>query len=105
MGYRLKDIKAKAQSSSIFTVGYPNPTDGKYTLDYHVPERVDVVSLIVYDLNGKIIYGNGNLTHVSGRHSVEIDLSKEDDGVYIAVLSVGNKGYLLKQDVKRIIKE
>ena len=56
-------------------------------------------------INGKVIYGNGNLTNVSGRHSVEIDLSKEDDGVYIAVLSVGNKGYLLKQDVKRIIKE
>ena len=105
MGYRLQEIAAKPQSSEIFSVGYPNPTSGRYTLEYHIPEQVDGVGLIVYDMSGKVIYADGGLKNTSGRHSVVIDLSTKDNGIYIAVLSVGNKGYLLKQDVKRIVKE
>ena len=105
MGYVLEEIAAKKQSSTIFSVGYPNPTSGRYILEYHIPEQVDGVGLIVYDLNGKVIHADGGLKNTSGRHRVEIDLSTKQDGVYIAVLSIGNKGYLLKQDVKRIVKE
>ena len=105
MGYVLEEIAAKKQSSTIFSVGYPNPTSGRYILEYHIPEQVDGVGLVVYDLNGKVIHADGGLKNTSGRHRVEIDLSTKQDGVYIAVLSIGNKGYLLKQDVKRIVKE
>ena len=56
-------------------------------------------------MSGKVIHADGGLKNTSGRHRVEIDLSTKEDGVYIAVLSIGNKGYLLKQDVKRIVKE
>ena len=93
------------ESSTIFSVGYPNPTNGRYILEYHIPEQVDGVGLVIYDMSGKVIHADGGLKNTSGRHRVEIDLSTKEDGVYIAVLSIGNKGYLLKQDVKRIVKE
>ena len=61
MGYVLEEIAAKKQSSTIFSVGYPNPTSGRYILEYHIPEQVDGVGLIVYDMSGKVIHADGGL--------------------------------------------
>ena len=65
MGYVLEEIAAKKQSSTIFSVGYPNPTSGRYILEYHIPEQVDGVGLVVYDLNGKVIHADGGLRNTS----------------------------------------
>lgn len=74
----------------------PNPSEGMFTLNYQI-ENVNEASLIVYDMSGKLILQK---TLSSVEESVEIDLNKYSDGMYICQL-ITNIGTLSKKIVKQ----
>jgi len=58
---------------------FPNPTKDKLTIS--VDGETEPLTLIVEDLNGRVIDNYRNL--ISGKGSYEIDLTNYDTGIYI----------------------
>ncbi|MBN2662167.1 MAG: carboxypeptidase regulatory-like domain-containing protein [Bacteroidales bacterium] len=50
---------------------YPNPSNGIFTI-----QSVNIVNITIFDVNGKIIYKNSNITQAN------VDLSKNQKGIY-----------------------
>lgn len=76
---------------------YPNPSAGKFNLEFTLQERGDT-QVEVLDINGKVIFSD-KLKGFTGSYKKEIDLP-ETAGVYlINITQNGNK------IVKKIIKE
>lgn len=68
---------------------YPNPNDGKFTLDFNLPIK-GLTSIKIYDLSGKEIYSN-DLGKFSGLHSENIDISGEAEGIYFLQIKQDRK--------------
>ncbi len=65
---------------------YPNPSNGKFMVEFELAQSNDVTIRIMTTV-GKILYQR-ELGHVGGTQSVEVDLTKQPAGVYlIEVLS------------------
>ena len=64
---------------------YPNPNNGRFTLSY-TDEKSEVLTIAVYDINGKEIY-NSNWSVNSGSNHKDLDLSKCSKGVYLVKVS------------------
>jgi len=65
----------------------PNPFDRTTLIEYQIPEKIGNASLIIYDLNGKVLSTN----QVSGNGSFEFDSSGLSNGVYIYAIFVKDK--------------
>ena len=76
---------------------YPNPSDGKFFIRFHLNQKSDV-QLSVYNMLGEKVYDfqNGKLT--SGNHEFELDGDEIglESGVYFVRLSVDGKEQISK---------
>jgi hypothetical protein len=67
---------------------YPNPNDGKFTLQFKADKRPTVVKIT--SLEGKEIYSE-TLQGFEGTYQNEIDLSSQKRGIYLLQIIQGNK--------------
>jgi hypothetical protein len=68
---------------------HPNPSDGKFTLEFTTKsEGAALVS--IYDVNGKKVYEE-NIDPFDGHYKNEIDISTEKKGIYFLKISQGDK--------------
>lgn len=68
---------------------YPNPTSGKFKLDFSLESEQDV-KIKILDAAGKEVY-NEELKDFSGWYSKEIDISGNKKGVYFIIINQGDK--------------
>lgn len=73
---------------------YPNPSNGKFTLDIIMPGTGDA-AVQVRDLTGREIYVK-LLENISGTHSSIIDLGNFSRGIYMLDVKIGRKNYIRK---------
>lgn len=73
---------------------YPNPSNGKFTLDMIIPGSGDI-NIVIRDLVGREIYTK-QLTDVSGKNSYHIDLNEASKGIYLLDIKIGAKNYFKK---------
>lgn len=86
-----KEKAPKKEKSELKTEGlnfYPNPSDGRFTLDFEVEGKQPVIIRIT-DINGREVYKEE--VKGEGRHSRPIDISSESKGTYILNLQQGKK--------------
>jgi hypothetical protein len=67
---------------------YPNPNDGKFTLEFKADKRPTEVKIT--SLEGKEIYAE-TLQNFEGIYQNEIDLSSQKRGIYLLQIIQGNK--------------
>ncbi len=68
---------------------YPNPTSGKFKLDFALKSEKDV-KIKILDAAGKEVYSE-ELKDFSGNYSKEIDISGNKKGVYFIIINQGDK--------------
>ncbi len=73
---------------------YPNPTDGRFNLKFSDTWAGEVNCQII-DIFGRSIYSN-SLNNDLGSSSHDIDISSENDGMYILQLVQGEKKTMFK---------
>ena len=74
---------------------YPNPFNPKTKISFHIP-RMEQVSLIVYDIQGRMVDQLVNRQLTAGKHEVVWHGTNRDgnsvaSGVYVYVLQVGDR--------------
>lgn len=78
---------------------FPNPNDGRMTIQFILPEGKDNAELEIYDLSGKLVR-NDQLTGNDG--SVEIQATELNEGIYLYRVICGNN--TIAQDKLVIIR-
>jgi len=68
---------------------YPNPSNGKFSLRFKMDEE-SPLSIKIYNLSGKEIYVE-NYDSFSGSFKSEIDLARQEKGIYLLEISQGKK--------------
>ncbi len=68
---------------------YPNPTSGKFKLDFALDTKEDV-KIKILDAAGKEVYKE-NLKQFTGSYSKEIDITGNKKGVYFIIINQGDK--------------
>ncbi|MBN2174791.1 MAG: T9SS type A sorting domain-containing protein [Bacteroidales bacterium] len=66
----------------------PNPTSGKFSVNYRLNQR-EFVEIRISDINGKHVYRTFLDWQIAGLHLVEFDLSDQGRGVYNLILKAG----------------
>ncbi len=76
----------------------PNPATNSTTVTYALENNTNNVSLMIFDVTGKLVatYNEGNMA--AGDHSIKIDTQNLDAGVYYYALTAG-KGRIAKKMV------
>jgi predicted acyl esterase len=74
---------------------YPNPFNPLTVITYDLPS-VSNVSLIIYDINGKIVEKLVDRIQVSGKYEVQWYASQVSSGMYFARLTTGNNSQTIK---------
>lgn len=78
---------------------YPNPSDGKFNVDFSLNED-GLVSFKIYDLKGQKVYEQNDVPFAKGKHTYSIDVSsKLPAGAYILKVSSAE----INQSVKLIV--
>ena len=90
----LPDLKIDAGLSLSI---YPNPFHDQLTLNYTLTEASNI-SLIAYDIYGKLIKVLNEEAHLPGSHTIHWDASDMPGGTYIIKLSIDKN-----QIVKRVV--
>ena len=67
---------------------YPNPTSGRFKLDFALDTR-EAVTIKILDAAGKEVYKE-ELKNFSGNYSNEIDISGNKKGVYFIIINQGD---------------
>lgn len=70
-------------------VFHPNPSDGKFNLEFSTPES-GTTEVLIYDVNGNKVYEE-RITNFKGKYNKEIDISSENKGTYFLVIRQDNK--------------
>jgi hypothetical protein len=76
---------------------YPNPFDGTTTIEYTIPEMANV-SLMVYDVTGKIVKSVISETQQKGTYKVNV--SGLQRGIYLYQLNAGENKAVNKMIVR-----
>ncbi|MBN1756649.1 S8 family peptidase [bacterium] len=84
------------RKSSLFN--YPNPFNNITTLSYHI-DRAGMVSLKLYDINGKLIEVLVNSYQNAGSYSMKFDATSLSSGIYFSCLDTPE----LRQNCKLIL--
>lgn len=77
---------------------FPNPTDGLFNIEFDLDDKVKTL-VQVYNEEGKMVYSD-KVKNFDGIYSNEIDLSKEDNGLYFIQIIQGKKS-ITKKIIKR----
>ena len=70
---------------------YPNPATHLVNLSYRFNEKMDDVSIQIYDVTGKIVFNQTNLDNNVGEHQQKLDVRDFMTGQYTVVLTAGNR--------------
>ncbi len=70
-------------------VCYPNPNNGKFNLNFELPEKVTTHVRII-DIKGNVVY-NEIINNFDGKYNKSIDISYNAKGIYFIVIEQGNK--------------
>jgi 5-hydroxyisourate hydrolase-like protein (transthyretin family) len=91
--------KTVADDRYRFFIVNSNPLEPRTTLGYHIPNAADVI-IEIYNTRGqKVLIINRN--HVaSGRYSLELDMDKMANGLYLVSFSTDNFYRVQKMIVK-----
>ena len=68
---------------------YPNPFNPSTTISYDVPSDMDI-SLVVYDVRGRMVAKLANGMREAGRYDVIWNAENQSSGVYFMKLVAGN---------------
>ena len=79
---------------------YPNPVSEQIKINYNVFEK-EVVTFIVYDINGKIILKKAETELIIGNNETNIDMSGYRNGIYFIHFQIGKFNGLRKIIVSR----
>ncbi|MCX6182491.1 MAG: S8 family peptidase [Bacteroidetes bacterium] len=74
---------------------FPNPASSQTTISFK-GDLKGTVSFVLYDITGKMVQNNRNVTAVNGSASILLDVSHLDSGLYL--LQMNNNG--IKQEIK-----
>jgi hypothetical protein len=74
---------------------YPNPTKGKFVLQFASAAAFDNVDVTVANITGQLVYNN-TYKHNGGQFSQEINLTELPRGVYMVTLSAGGEKQIQK---------
>lgn len=77
---------------------YPNPTDGIFNIEFELEKKENVI-LKIYNQQGKAIYTD-KIKKFNGYYSNEIDLTKEESGIYF-VRIIQNDNSVTKKILKK----
>ncbi len=89
--------KLKLENNSLKLQGlnyYPNPNDGKFTLQFNA-EANEPIDIRILDLSGKEVYSE-HLDSPQGVYMKELDLTDQDSGVYMLQIRQGSKAVTKK---------
>ena len=78
----------------VFSV-YPNPAAGKFSIDFNGSIGTDT-GINIYSALGSLVFEKYNAGDIT-----EIDLTEQPEGVYIILISLGNKQYSKKLILQR----
>lgn len=96
----LNTIREKNQDKSATTLKvdklefYPNPSDGRFTVNFVSPEKGDL-NITVTDMNGKQVYAE-TVPNFQGTYNKQFDLSAVSKGMYILRMNIGNRSHYKK---------
>ena len=68
---------------------YPNPFSSSTTIEYAIPEPIDV-SVVAYDLLGRQVRVLAEGPQEAGRYEVRLDAAELASGVYVIVMRAGS---------------
>lgn len=76
------------ENTSSISIGniYPNPTSGVSTVSYSLQNSSEV-SVNIVDITGKKVYASKEGQKVSGKHTLDIDATEFNNGVYYVTIS------------------
>jgi hypothetical protein len=90
-GNDLEEVESPFQSNNLeFLSLYPNPSNGLVTLEYYLPEQMDGAIVKVYDMMGRLVWGQ-IIENSEGIQQSSLDLNSLQKGSYIVVVSAGNQ--------------
>jgi hypothetical protein len=78
---------------------YPNPTTGNSQVTFSL-ENAQEVNITIYDVAGQLVYTNNMGTTQKGTHSVDVNSSKFNAGVYMVNIA-SNDGVVTKKLIKK----
>ena len=88
----LGTIDAPFQSNKLELLNlYPNPSDGILNLQYYLPELMDVVTVKVYDIQGRLVWAK-NIENQVGKTDRQLNLDALKAGNYILLMSAHKDG-------------
>ena len=87
----LGSVTDKSINSSHFRV-YPNPTTGKFKIEYTKPENDAEVKFQIFTLLGELVATPS--VNIGG--TIEVDLSAQNPGIYVIRMNTGVKPEYLK---------
>lgn len=74
---------------------YPNPTKGKFVLQFASAAAFDNVDVTIANITGQLVYNN-TYKHNGGQFSQEINLTELPRGVYMVTLAAGGEKQIQK---------
>lgn len=74
---------------------YPNPTSNVINLTFIISEN-DTISLLLFDMNGRLIKTIANEQKAIGKFSYQIDVLQQQSGVYFLTLQTTKGKYVTK---------
>lgn len=77
-----------AIGNKIILNNYPNPVVDVTTISFELPQKANAVSLLVTDINGKIVQDFSLGAKSSGTHTLEFNAKELSSGQYFYVLDV-----------------
>jgi hypothetical protein len=69
---------------------YPNPSSGKATISYYLPEETGNAQLKIYNEQGKLVQESQLNNNHKGDNLVPVDISNQAAGIYFCTLITGN---------------
>lgn len=85
-----KEIAETATLAPLDLEFYPNPNHGKFNLSF-ILEEAKATSISIKDMQGREVFQE-NLQDFPGYYNQEIDISKQDKGIYILQIVQGGTG-------------
>lgn len=87
------DIEGYSNISGL--TAYPNPTSADLTISFNLESQKDI-SIIAYDLMGKLVISDLYPSQIPGTNSYTVDLNNVAAGSYIVEIKVGNEHIYLR---------
>jgi len=76
---------------------YPNPTRGKFTIEYKGDSRFRIIHIEIYGIQGNRVYSS----HHTGEQKWDCNLESDPAGLYCIRINADGKETILKLVVKR----